>query len=56
LFRLIEKSQRENAGPTSFLATFGDGPNQAKFRVILPNERNPFGKGGMWTFRCPTAL
>lgn len=56
LFRLMEKAQRENAGPTSFLATFGEGPFRATFRILLPDERNPFSKGGMWTFRCPTTL
>jgi type VI secretion system protein ImpL len=56
LFRLMEQAQRENAGPTAFLATFGDTVQGATLRVVLPDERNPFSKGGMWTFRCPTAL
>ena len=56
LFRLMEKADRENAGPTAFLATFGEGLAQATFRIVLPSERNPFAKGGMWTFRCPTTL
>ncbi|MFS0738576.1 type VI secretion system membrane subunit TssM [Sphingomonas sp. 1P06PA] len=56
LFRLIDKAKRENAGPTAFLATFGQAPATATLRVILPDERNPFSRGGMWTFRCPVTL
>lgn len=56
LFRLIDKARRENAGPTAFLATFGEGGQTATFRIILQDERNPFSKGGLWTFRCPTQL
>ena len=56
LFRLMEKAERENAGPTAFLATFGEGVAKATFKIILPSERNPFAKGGMWTFRCPVTL
>ncbi|SFS03866.1 type VI secretion system membrane subunit TssM [Sphingomonas jatrophae] len=56
LFRLMEKATRENAGPTAFLATFGDASAGATFKVTLPSEKNPFAKGGMWTFRCPVTL
>lgn len=56
LFRLIEKARRENAGPTVFLATFGEGARKASLRIGLPTEKNPFAKGGVWTFRCPTTL
>lgn len=56
LFKLMDLARRENAGPTAFLATFGDAAQAATFRIILPDERNPFSKGGMWTFRCPTTL
>jgi type VI secretion system protein ImpL len=56
LFRLMDQARRENAGPTTILATFGDGTNGATLRIGLPDEHNPFGRGGLWTFRCPITL
>ena len=56
LFRLMDAAKRENAGPTALLATFGQGAQTAVFKVSLPNERNPFSRGGVWSFRCPVAL
>lgn len=56
LFRLIDKARKENAGPQTFLATFGEGDATAVFRISLPSERNPFSRGGLWSFRCPTVL
>lgn len=56
LFRLMDTAKRENAGPTTFLATFGDGTGAATLRIGLPSDRNPFSRGGVWTFRCPIAL
>jgi len=38
------------------LATFGSGAQTAVFKISLPNDRNPFGRGGLWSFRCPTVL
>ncbi len=56
LFRLMDKARRENAGPQTLLATFGEGDVSAVFRVSLPSDRNPFGRGGVWSFRCPMTL
>jgi type VI secretion system protein ImpL len=56
LFRLMDKAKRENAGPSTLLATFGQGDVSAVFRISLPSDRNPFGRGGLWSFRCPAIL
>jgi type VI secretion system protein ImpL len=56
LFRLMDKARRENAGPQTLLATFGEGDVSVVFRIAMPSERNPFGRGGLWSFRCPTML
>ncbi len=56
IFRLFDKARRRNDGQTAFLATFGSGDATATLRIILPDDRNPFGHGGLWTFRCPAAL
>jgi type VI secretion system protein ImpL len=56
LFRLMDQAKRENAGPQTLLATFGQGDVSAVFRISLPSERNPFGRGGLWSFRCPVTL
>lgn len=55
-FRLFDAARLENAGPTAFKATFGDGAAYVTFRVTLPTESNPFSRGGPWSFRCPSAL
>lgn len=56
LFRLMDKARRENAGPQTMLATFGEGASSAVLRISLPNDRNPFSRGGLWSFRCPVTL
>ena len=56
LFRLMDKARRENAGPQTMLATFGEGDVSAVFRISLPSDRNPFSRGGVWSFRCPITL
>lgn len=56
LFRLMDKARRDNAGARSVRVTFGDGAKAATFTVELPSERNPFSRGGLWSFRCPSAL
>jgi type VI secretion system protein ImpL len=56
LFRLMDKARRENSGPQTMLATFGEGDVSAVFRISLPSDRNPFNRGGVWSFRCPTTL
>jgi type VI secretion system protein ImpL len=56
LFRLMDAAQKENAGPTAIKATFGQGAQFVAFKITLPSDRNPFGRGGMWSFRCPAKL
>jgi type VI secretion system protein ImpL len=56
LFKLMDQSTKENAGPTALKATFGEGPASATFKINLPSPRNPFSRGGAWSFRCPDAM
>lgn len=56
LFRLMDSARRENAGAQAILATFGSGAQTVVFKVSLPSEKNPFSRGGVWSFRCPVAL
>jgi type VI secretion system protein ImpL len=57
LFRLMDNARLENAGPQKLLATFGSGAQTVVFKVSLPNDQNPFIRGGgVWSFRCPVAL
>ena len=56
LFKLVDKSTKENAGAQAIKATFGDGARSVTFLVKLPSDRNPFSRGGVWSFRCPVAL
>ena len=56
LFRLFDASRRENDGPTAFKATFGDAAATTTFRVALPGASNPFSRGGLWSFHCPSRL
>ena len=56
LFRLIDLAKKENAGPTSIKVTFGEGTASVTFLMELPTDQNPFSRGGLWSFRCPTKL
>ncbi|AHE55390.1 hypothetical protein NX02_18605 [Sphingomonas sanxanigenens DSM 19645 = NX02] len=56
LFRLMDGAQKENAGETAIRATFGQGNAFATFRIQLPGRANPFGRGGLWSLRCPVRL
>ncbi len=56
LFRLMDKAKQENAGPTAFKATFGDGAAFATLKIDLNAEKNPFRRGSLWSFRCPSSL
>jgi type VI secretion system protein ImpL len=56
LFRLMDQAQKENAGPLAIKATFGQGAQFATFKITLPSDKNPFGRGGLWSFRCPAKL
>lgn len=56
LFRLMDSvSSRVNDGPDAVRVTFGSGGAFATFRIIMPQDRNPF-RGGVWAFRCPPSL
>ena len=56
LFRLFDKANKENAGTQAIKATFGDGARAVTFAVRLPSDKNPFSRGGVWSFRCPVKL
>ena len=56
IFRLMDKARQENAGPTAFKATFGEGAAFATLKFDLNSDRNPFRRGSMWSFRCPAKL
>jgi len=56
VFRLLDQARKENAGPTAFKATFGEGAATVTFRILLTTEANPFSRGGAWSFRCPSKL
>jgi type VI secretion system protein ImpL len=56
LFRLMDKADKQNAGPQAIRATFRSGPHWVTLLLQLPTSENPFGRGGIWSFRCPTAL
>ena len=56
LFRLMDEARVENSGPQTLLATFGSNAKTAVFKVSLASDTNPFGRGGVWSFRCPVAL
>ncbi len=57
LFRVMDgAANKQNAGTSAFLATFGAGTKSAVIRVTLPSSVNPFSRGGLWTFRCPVTL
>lgn len=56
LFRLMDQAEKQNAGPQSIRATFRSGGHWATLLIQLPSERNPFSRGGTWSFRCPGAL
>jgi type VI secretion system protein ImpL len=55
-FRLMDKADKQNAGPQTIRATFRSGPHWVTLLIQLPTGDSPFGRGGMWTFRCPAAL
>lgn len=56
LFRLMDAARKENAGPQTLLATFGEGARTVQFKITLASDNNPFSRGGVWSFRCPAAL
>lgn len=56
IFRLMDKARKQNSGEAAFLAVFGSGPQSVTFRITLSSDKNPFSRGGVWAFRCPTVL
>lgn len=56
LFRLMDLAEKQNAGERAIRATFRSGGHWATLLIQLPSERNPFSRGGMWSFRCPSTL
>lgn len=56
LFRLLDEAVTQNAGTTAIKATWGEGAASVTLLINLPDERNPFSRGGVWSFRCPSAL
>ena len=56
LFKLMDKATKENAGTQAIKATWGDGARAVTFLIRLPSDKNPFSRGGLWSFRCPVKL
>jgi type VI secretion system protein ImpL len=56
LFRLIDQGHIQNAGPTAIKASFGGAAAGATLLIVLPSDKNPFSRGGPWSFRCPSTL
>jgi type VI secretion system protein ImpL len=56
LFRLMDKADKQNAGPQAIRATFRSGAQWVTLLLQLPSTENPFGRGGIWSFRCPARL
>ncbi len=56
LFRLMDRAEKQNAGPKAIRAGFGEGPQRTTLTVQLPGTTNPFSRAGLWSFRCPASL
>lgn len=56
LFRLLDNATIENAGPSRIRARFGDGKQGTVLTMDMPSGSNPFGRGGPFSFRCPSRL
>jgi type VI secretion system protein ImpL len=56
LYRLMDSAKKENDGPTAIKATFGQGAQFVTLKFTLPSDKNPFSRGGLWSFRCPARL
>jgi type VI secretion system protein ImpL len=56
LFRLMDKADKQNSGPQAIRATFRSGSQWMTVLLELPSTENPFGRGGIWSFRCPARL
>ncbi|WP_232332925.1 type VI secretion IcmF C-terminal domain-containing protein [Novosphingobium aquimarinum] len=56
LFRLMDAGRMSNDGERRITVTFDRNGQSARFAITLPGESNPFSRGGLWSFRCPTTL
>jgi type VI secretion system protein ImpL len=56
LFRVMDKADKQNAGAKAIKARFGQGGSSATLVIELPSDKNPFSRGGLWSFRCPSTL
>lgn len=56
LFRLIDKSPHRNDGELGLLVNFGSAPQTATLHIEVVGTSNPFNRGTIWTFRCPSTL
>jgi type VI secretion system protein ImpL len=56
LFRVMDKADKQNAGAKAIKARFGQGGSSATLAIELPSDKNPFSRGGLWSFRCPNTL
>jgi type VI secretion system protein ImpL len=56
LFRLLDAGRVQNAGPARIRVTFGEGAQTASLLITLSSATDPFGRGGPFSFRCPSRL
>jgi type VI secretion system protein ImpL len=56
LFRLIDKGDAAPEADGATLVTFSDGEHVARLRLRVAGGAQPFERGGLWSFRCPSGL
>lgn len=56
LFRLVDRGRPGNDGEQAITRTYAAEGGSVSFRLTFPGTDNPFGYGGMWSFRCPLRL
>ena len=55
-FRLVDKARSAAEPSGATLVTFSDGAHSATLRLRVASGGQPFGRGGLWAFRCPAKL
>ena len=55
-FRLFDLSHPMPDGDRAKLATFSSTAGAVTFRISVQDNRDPFGRSGIWSFRCPNSL
>lgn len=55
-FRLIDKGRSVAEPDGATLVAFSDGTHSATLRLRVASGGQPFGRGGLWAFRCPAKL